>query len=72
MRIWAIVKGIEKEAYPIDGSYDCYPASTNEKSAARSFVLLEEAALFLLTHPTWGIRMNPGSAIIYRGINIAR
>lgn len=68
MRIWAIVEGIEKEAYVIGGSgYDCYPASTNEKHAARSFVHIEEAAVFLLTHPTWGIRMNPGSAQLFIG-----
>lgn len=73
MRIWALVEGTEREAYKVgDSGYDCYPTSTNEKSAARSFALIEEAAIFLLTNPTWGIRMNPGSAIIYRGIQIAR
>jgi len=73
VRIWATVNGVEKEAYKVGGiSFDCYPSSTNLKAAAKTFETIEEAALFLLTSPTWGIRMTPGAAIIYDGIQIAR
>ena len=72
MRIWALIDGIEKEAYKINGNFDCYPISTNEKREARIFTTVEDAAIFLLSNPAWGIRMNPGSAIVYRGIQISR
>ena len=73
MRIWATVDGVEKEAYKVDDvGFDCYPPSTNRKSAAKTFVSIEQAAMFLLESPVWGIRMNPGSATIYRGIRISR
>lgn len=72
MRIWAIVKGVEKEAYRMGGTvYKCFPKSTNDKTEAKEFTDIKDAAIFLLSNRGWGIRMNPGSAIIYDGINIA-
>ncbi|GGE23383.1 hypothetical protein GCM10011390_48520 [Aureimonas endophytica] len=72
MRIWANTKGVQKEAYLLHGSrFKCFPPSTNHVASAKEFATVEGAALFLLQNPGWGIRMNPGSAIIYDGINIA-
>ena len=72
MRIWAETKGVKRRAYKVGGlTYDCYPPSENRKpSGAKSFYTIEEAAEFLRRNPTWGIRMNPGTAIIYDNIQI--
>lgn len=71
MRIWAITDGVEKEAYLVDGAaYLCFPKSSNIRATARQFTDIRDAALFLISNPGWGIRMNPGAGIIYRGINI--
>jgi hypothetical protein len=73
VRIWATVDGVEKQAYKVDGvGFDCYPPSTNLKANAETIESIEDAAVFLLKNMTWGVRMNPGSAIIYRGIHISR
>jgi hypothetical protein len=37
-----------------------------------SFPTIEEAASFLLSNPTWGIRMNPNWSLIHRDIVIER
>lgn len=72
MRIWAVTSGVEREAYLVGGAaYRCFPKSSNLSYSARDFADIKEAAAFLLSNPGWGIRMNPGSAIIYDGINIA-
>jgi hypothetical protein len=61
-----------QEAVPVNGVYKCFPKSENERRLAREFTSLEDAAAFLCSNPTWGIRMQPGSAIIYRDIVIER
>lgn len=71
MRIVAIVDGVAKEAYRLGGThYKCFPRSDNEVANAKEFATIEEAAIFMIRNPGWGIRMNPGSAIIYNGIQI--
>lgn len=73
MRIWAITNGVEKEAYLVDGkAFACFPRSENQKAFAKEFPTVEQAAVFLIENPAWGIRMNPGAAIIYSGIQISR
>ncbi len=52
----------------IDGKssgFKCFPVSCNDAAKARNFDTEAEAASFLKSHPSWGIRMNPGSAIIF-------
>lgn len=72
MRIWAITDGIEKTAYKMGGkAFKCFPSSKNIKDHAVEFADIRAAAIFLLQNEGWGIRMNPGSAIIYRNINIS-
>lgn len=73
MRIWAITDGVEKEAYLVDGTaFLCFPRSENRRAFAKEFRSVGEAAVFLIENPEWGIRMNPGAAIIYSGIQISR
>ena len=55
-----------------DGLYKCYPRSNNLVADARCFSDLRDAAAFLVLNPDWGIRMQPGSAIIYESIQINR
>jgi hypothetical protein len=72
VRIWSITNGVEREAYRVGGvAYKCFPKSSNISDDAREFSEIEEAAKFLVDNPGWGIRMNPGTAIIFDGINIA-
>lgn len=59
-----------QEAYKIEDNYHCYPKSTNLKKDRQEFRTVEDAAVFLIRNPSFGIRMNPGSAIIYRDIVI--
>ncbi len=60
-----------REAYRVGGTvYKCYPVSTNTVDEAREFAKLEDAAVFLIRNRGWGIRMNPGSSIIYDNIVI--
>jgi hypothetical protein len=69
MRIYAVTGGVTKEAYRVGGThYKCFPRSDNMNG--KEFATVEEAAVFLIRNPGWGIRMNPGAAIIYRGIQI--
>jgi hypothetical protein len=69
LRIWAETNGVKRRAYKVGGlTYDCYPPSANEKTKGKSLHTIEEAAAFLTSHPGWGIRMNPGTAIIYSNI----
>lgn len=71
MRIYAVTNGVEKEAYRLSGThFKCFPRSDNEVANAREFATIEEAAIFMIKNPGWGIRMNPGSGIIYNGIQI--
>jgi hypothetical protein len=72
MRIFAEVNGTRREAYKVGGvSYKCFPPGSNMASDAREFSTIEEAAKFLQAHSGWGIRMNPGSAIVYKNIKIS-
>lgn len=72
MRIWSVTKGTEKTAYKMDGRvFKCFPPSNNIVDDAVEFSDIRAAAIFLLQNEGWGIRMNPGSAIIYRNINIS-
>lgn len=52
--------------------YKCYPPSENKAECTLEFTDICDAAMFLLLKPDWGIRMNPGSAIKYKEIAIAR
>ncbi len=71
MRIYAVTNGVEKEAYRLSGThYKCFPRSVNDVTNAMEFATIEEAAIFLIKNPEWGIRMNPGRANIYSGIHI--
>lgn len=73
MEIYAIsATGVRQTAYRIGGVYKCFPPSENENTHAQEFSTIQEAAIFLIQNPSWGIRMNPGSAIKYRDIQIAR
>jgi hypothetical protein len=72
MRIWAITEGIEKEAYKVGRSaFLCFPPSENDRRFAKKLPTIEQAAVFLIENPGWGIRMNPGRAIIYDNIQIS-
>ena len=71
MKIVADVNGSRREAYKVGGlAFKCFPSGTNLKDKAKEFATVEEAAAFLKRNPSWGIRMNPGSAIIYDGIRL--
>ena len=73
MEVYAHVNGARRDAHRHeDGLFKCYPKGTNLVDTARCFSDLRDAAVFLVQHPAWGIRMQPGSAIIYEGIQIAR
>ncbi len=62
-----------QEAYKVGNRfYKCFPISNNVVVNAKEFESIEDAAVFLIQNPTWGIRMNPGSAIIYKNIEIVR
>jgi hypothetical protein len=67
-----------QQAYKVSKRvFKCFPQSTNTLETGgtknvREFEEIEAAAIFLLKNPTWGIRMNPGSAIVYRNIEIVR
>lgn len=52
--------------------FDCYEPERpdNEKIHAISFDRIEDAAIFLISKPGRGIRMNPGSAIISGTLSI--
>lgn len=72
MRIWAVTNGVEREAFRVGGTvYKCFPKSSNIAATAEEFTEIRDAARFLLDNDGWGIRMNPGNAIIFDGINIA-
>lgn len=66
------LNGADTEAKKINGAYWCYPKSTNTKAHAVSFERVQDAAVFLILKPDWGIRMQSGSPIKYRGIRIVR
>jgi hypothetical protein len=73
LEVFAIVDGTRRDAHKHDdGLFKCYPRSSNLVASARCFSELRDAAAFLVQHPEWGIRMQPGSPIIYEGIQIAR
>lgn len=72
MRIWSMTNGVERVAYRVGGTvFKCFPKSSNLVDDALEFPTVEEAATFLLANPGWGIRMNPGAAIVFDGLNIA-
>ncbi|MGG7566838.1 hypothetical protein ACQ5SO_11850 [Rhodovulum sp. DZ06] len=50
--------------------YKCFPSGSNRIEDARAFETIEEVADWLRANPSWGVRMNPGSAIFYDGILI--
>ena len=73
MRIVAVGKdGTEIAAKAIDGVFKCYPPSENRNEYAVTFDAIEDAAIFLILKSDWGIRMDGGSPIKYRGISILR
>jgi hypothetical protein len=73
MELYAIVEGVRRKALQHeDGTYKCFPKNTNTVDDARIFNDLRDAAIFLLRNPEWGIRMTPGSAILYEDIHISR
>ena len=45
--------------------YKCFPISCNDASMAQNFETEDAACEFLKANPSWGIRMKPGSAIVY-------
>ncbi len=61
-----------QEAAPVDGLFQCYPRAEDNRGKAVRFSSVERAAAFLCENPEWGIYMNPGGALVYRGIVIER
>jgi len=61
-----------QEAVTVDGLYQCFPKSENNRGTAVRFSTIEKAAAFLCENPEWGIVMNPGGALVYRDIVIER
>jgi hypothetical protein len=73
MEIYANNNGVRVDAHRFeDGSFKCFPKGCNLVSNAKRFSEIREAAAFLVQNPEWGIRMNPGTPIIYEGITIVR
>jgi hypothetical protein len=71
MRIVAVRDGDILEAYRLGGrTFKCFPPSTNTADEAVEFERVEDAAAFLCKNKGWGIRMNPGSGIIYRNLQV--
>lgn len=70
MRIYK--KDTGQSADVIEGLYQCFPKSENNRGKAVRFSSIERAAAFLCENPEWGIYMNPGGALIYQGIVIER
>ena len=70
MRI--IQSGTEKAAATLDGLYQCFPATENNRGKAVRFSTIEKAAAFLCENPDWGILMEPGSEVVYRDIVVER
>jgi hypothetical protein len=70
MRI--VKQGSEQMAVPVDGLYQCFPKSENNRGKAVRFSTIEKAAAFLCENVNWGIYMNPGGALVYRDIVIER
>lgn len=71
-RIFADVRGRRREAYKVGGLvYKVFPSGSNLARDAKEFSTIAEAAQFLQRNPGWGIRMNPGAAIIFNDIQIA-
>lgn len=69
MKIVADVNGTRREAYKVGGvAFKCFPSGTNLSKNAEEFATVADAAEHLRLNPSWGIRMNPGSAIVYGGI----
>ena len=60
-----LVRGTKVGADGKSSGFKCFPASCNDASMARNFDTEAEAAAFLKANPSWGIRMNPGSAIVF-------
>ncbi len=67
-----VKRGTGQEAAAVDGLYQCFPRSENNRGNAVRFSSIERAAAFLCENPEWGIYMNPGGALIYRDIVIER
>ena len=60
MRITALTNGVERIAVHESGSrpgFQCCPPGSNKIEDVRPFEKAEEAARFLKSHPSWGIRM---------------
>jgi hypothetical protein len=61
-----------QEAATVEGLYQCFPSSENNRGTAVRFSTIEKAAAFLCENPDWGILMGPGDELVYRGIVIER
>jgi hypothetical protein len=73
MQVYAIVEGTRRDAHlHEDGTFKCFPKCSSLMKDAKAFRDLRVAAAFLVQNPKWGIRMDPGFAIIYEDILIAR
>ncbi len=70
MRI--IKAGSEQSAEQVNGYYQCFPRSENNRGTAVRFSTIEKAAAFLCENPEWGIHMEPGAELVYRDIVIER
>jgi hypothetical protein len=61
-----------QSAATIDGLYQCFPRSEDNRGTAVRFSTIEKAAAYLCEKPDWGILMNPGEEVVYQGIVIER
>lgn len=48
------------------------PVTGKSKSIFQRFASIEDAAVWIIENPKWGIRMNPGWSLVYREILIER
>lgn len=70
MRIFHRTTG--QEAATLDGLYQCFPSTENNRGKAVRFSTIEKAAAFLCENPDWGILMEPGGEVVYRDVIIER
>ena len=61
-----------QEAALVDGLYQCFPKSEDNRGKSVRFSTIEKAAAYLCENPDWGIFMEPGGETVYRGIVIER
>ena len=65
-------RGTDQQAAPVDGLYQCFPKSENNRGKSVRFSTIEKAAAYLCDNLDWGIFMEPGSEVVYRDIAIER